>query len=65
MDYYQILGFDDRLDMNFDTMKSNYKRLVVVFHPDKLSNQRSQEENRPLWNKIQDAFNTLSNDRRR
>ncbi len=59
MDYYEIMGFVDRIDMNIDTLKSNYKKLVVVFHPDKLCNKNQTEKNWLLWNKIQDSFNTL------
>jgi curved DNA-binding protein CbpA len=45
MDYYEIMGFVDRIDMNIDTLKSNYKKLVVVFHPDKLCNKNQTEKN--------------------
>ena len=33
------MGFDDWMDMNQEILKNNYKKLVVVFHPDKLCNK--------------------------
>jgi curved DNA-binding protein CbpA len=30
------MGFDDRSDIDLETVKNNYKKLVVRFHPDKL-----------------------------
>ncbi len=65
MDYYQVLGFDDRLEMDTEVLKVNYKKLVVRFHPDKLGQKNQTEENRNLWNKIQDAYTTMNDDRKR
>ena len=65
MDYYEIMGFEDRMDMNQDSIKLSYKKLVIVFHPDKLCNQNPTEESKQLWHKIQDAFTTLTDDRKR
>ncbi len=51
--------------MNQDALKNNYKKLVVVFHPDKVCNKNPTEESKLLWHKIQDAFTTLSDERKR
>lgn len=59
------MGFEDWMDMDLDTLRQNYKKLVVVFHPDKLINKNQSEKSWNLWNKIQDSFNTLSDERKR
>jgi hypothetical protein len=38
--------------MNQDALKNNYKKLVVVFHPDKVCNKNPTEEGKQLWHKI-------------
>lgn len=35
LDYYEILDIKDRLDATADTLKINYKKLALLFHPDK------------------------------
>ncbi len=35
LDYYEILDIKDRLDANSEILKINYKKLALIFHPDK------------------------------
>lgn len=39
--------------------------MVINFHPDKLANKNHTESDRKLWNKIQDSFTTLTDQRKR
>lgn len=61
-DYYKILGV--RRDANEDQIKKAFKKLAIRYHPDK--NQDNAEEAKNKFQKIANAYETLSDpDKRR
>ena len=59
-DYYCILGLGDLAwNATQEDIKQAYRKLVLLYHPDKVQNQT--EDTNKKFLKIQEAFNVLSN----
>ena len=64
-DLYQILGLEDKTYTATDhDIKTAYRKLILVYHPDKLGDQIS-EKDKEIWLKIQKAYETLSDEQKR
>lgn len=61
-DYYQILGVK-RTD-SADTIKKNYKKLALKFHPDKTNDDKKQEYEES-FKEINEAYSTLGDKTKR
>lgn len=59
VDYYDILGISD--EASLEEIKSIYKRLCLVYHPDKTTDSKSNEK----FKLIKNAYDTLSDDNKR
>ncbi|KAK8805396.1 hypothetical protein WA158_002052 [Blastocystis sp. Blastoise] len=60
-DYYSILGLGDiAWNATQEQIKTAYRKLVLLCHPDKVANPTEETKKRFL--KIQEAFNVLSNE---
>ncbi|BCS83021.1 putative J domain-containing protein [Cotonvirus japonicus] len=59
MNYYEILNINT--DASLIEIKKSYKKLVFKYHPDKNKNDSAPY----IFNKIQEAFNTLSDTSKR
>jgi len=64
-DYYKVLGLEDlKWRATDDQVRSAYRKLALKYHPDKLASPTP--EDRQIFLKIQDAYDTLGNvDKRR
>lgn len=59
--YYDLLEVDRNADD--DTIKKNYRKLALKFHPDK--NIDNEEEAKKLFQLIQQAYEVLSDPQER
>ena len=59
-DYYKVLGLEDlKWRATDDQVRSAYRKLALKYHPDKLASPTP--EDRQIFLKIQDAYDTLGN----
>jgi hypothetical protein len=58
IDLYNILNIPDKLNINKDIIKKNYKKLVLKFHPDRIQTCETREQ----FDLIQLAYVILSNE---
>lgn len=56
MDYYDILGLSQ--ETSNEEIKTMYKKLCLIYHPDKISNAKATEK----FKSIQKAYEVLSNE---
>eukprot|EP01104_Vermistella_antarctica_P004501 TRINITY_DN14937_c0_g1_i1.p1 TRINITY_DN14937_c0_g1~~TRINITY_DN14937_c0_g1_i1.p1 ORF type:complete len:708 (+),score=245.66 TRINITY_DN14937_c0_g1_i1:102-2225(+) len=68
-DHYEILGLGDkRWEATQDDIRRAYRKLILVYHPDKKAATAEDEDEdaaTELFRKIQKAFDTLSDDVKR
>lgn len=58
-DLYSILGIEHlTYEAKDSDIKSAYRKLALIYHPDKLGEQISESE-KEIWLKIQNAYETL------
>lgn len=64
---YDILGLGNHTAPDIETIRKAYHKAVLLYHPDKKAlSSSSEEDNRKVFLKVQEAFNTLcSEDKRR
>ena len=63
-DYYKVLGLDGLKWMaTEDQIRSAYRKLVLKYHPDKLTNPTP--EDRQIFLRVQDAYDVLGNPEKR
>ena len=62
MDFYQILGVSKNATNN--EIKKAYRKLAIKYHPDKSSDE-NKEENTKKFQEISEAYEVLSNDKKR
>jgi len=60
LDYYKILEVDK--DADSDTIKKSYRRLAMLYHPDKNPGDKAAEEK---FKEIAEAYNVLSDEEKR
>lgn len=60
MTYYQILGVEKKV--NFDEIKSKYRKLAMKYHPDRNAGNEEAEEK---FKQITEAYEVLSNPEKR
>jgi len=71
--YYEILGLEDiGINATETDIKSAYRKLATLYHPDKVQAENKQEEekmeikkeaskvNKEIWSQIQNAYEVLS-----
>jgi len=61
MDYYKILNCDKNSDEN--AIKKAYKKMALKYHPDR--NHGNVEEAKVEFNKVQEAYEVLSDEKKR
>jgi curved DNA-binding protein CbpA len=61
--YYEILNLNENASM--DSIRANYKKLILIYHPDKKILNISDEEKITKFLKIREAYNVLSNEQTR
>ena len=54
MDYYTILGVDRNADL--EKIKSSYRKLALLYHPDRNNNSDAEEK----FKNISNAYQVLS-----
>jgi DnaJ family protein A protein 5 len=59
--YYEVLEADR--DADDDTLKKNYRKLALKYHPDK--NRENEEEAKKIFQLIQQAYEVLSDPQER
>ena len=63
-DYYKVLGLDGLKWMaTEEQIRSAYRKLVLKYHPDKLTNPTP--EDRQIFLRVQDAYDVLGNPEKR
>ncbi|KZM23586.1 uncharacterized protein EKO05_0003416 [Ascochyta rabiei] len=62
-DHYKALGIDKTADAA--TIKKTYRKLVLTCHPDKVTDEALKAQKQDEFHKIQQAYETLSDDTRR
>ncbi|KAH6633550.1 hypothetical protein C7974DRAFT_412535 [Boeremia exigua] len=62
-DHYKALGIDRTADAA--TIKKTYRKLVLTCHPDKVTDEALKAQKQDEFHKIQQAYETLSDDTRR
>lgn len=62
-DHYKALGIDKKADAA--TIKKTYRKLVLTCHPDKVTDPALKAQKQDEFHKIQQAYETLSDDTRR
>eukprot|EP00124_Ichthyophonus_hoferi_P001503 Ihof_evm2s80 gene=Ihof_evmTU2s80 len=63
VDYYSLLNLAKQATS--DDIKASYRRLCVMYHPDKHHDEASREAATKLFNKIQRAYEVLSDEKMR
>lgn len=59
-DYYKVLGLGElKWRATDEQVRSAYRKLALKYHPDKLADPKP--EDRQIFLKIQDAYDTLGN----
>lgn len=52
-DLYEILGLDgDITEVTEDKIKKAYKKLAILYHPDKFANQDYNEKEKERWLRV-------------
>jgi DnaJ family protein C protein 2 len=62
---YDILGLGNHTAPDIETIRKAYHKAVLLYHPDKKAMTGSEEDNRKVFLKVQEAFNTLCNEDKR
>eukprot|EP00123_Amoebidium_parasiticum_P005462 comp16651_c0_seq1/m.14849 comp16651_c0_seq1/g.14849 ORF comp16651_c0_seq1/g.14849 comp16651_c0_seq1/m.14849 type:complete len:554 (-) comp16651_c0_seq1:203-1864(-) len=63
VDYYSLLNLSKQATV--DDIKASYRRLCVMYHPDKHQNQEDRDAATVMFNKIQRAYEVLSDEKLR
>ena len=66
-DFYEVLNIDeDKHNITEEMIKKSYKKLAMLYHPDKHDEGKYDEIAKEQWLKIQEAYETLvDSDKRR
>lgn len=65
-DFYEVLNLDaDRTQVTEDMIKKSYRRLSLLYHPDKHEEGAYDEVAKEQWLKVQEAYETLSDPEKR
>lgn len=65
-DFYEVLNLDeDRTAVTEDQIKKSYRKLSLLYHPDKHDTGKYDEVAKEQWLKIQDAYETLADSEKR
>ena len=52
-DFYEVLGLDeDRYNITEDSIKKSYKKLALIFHPDKYEDGKYDEAAKGKWLRV-------------
>ncbi|KAK7877543.1 hypothetical protein WMY93_031760 [Mugilogobius chulae] len=62
-DYYSLLNV--RKEATLEELKSSYRRLCMLYHPDKHRDPELKRQAEQLFNQVQQAFTVLSDDHAR
>ena len=63
-DYYRVLGLEDlKWRATDDQIRTSYRKLVLKYHPDKMTN--SAPDDRQIFLRVQDAYDILGNTEKR
>ena len=64
-DLYALLGLENKTyEAGDQDIRKSYQKLALKFHPDKLGDKIT-EQDKAMWLKIQDAYETLSDPAKR